>query len=491
MSNLHPAIARVTDRIIERSKDSRGRYLELMRIEGEKHADRNTALPCSNLAHGFAAMGEDKDSIATKRGPNIGVISAYNDTISSHQPFGNYPPQMKVWAREAGATAQVAGCTPAMCDGVTQGTDGMELSLFSRDVIALSTAVSLSHAMYDSVAMLGMCDKIVPGLLIGGLRFGYLPTMFLSAGAMPTGISNKEKQRVRQLYAEGKATRAELLESESSSYHSAGVCTFYGTANSNQMMLELMGLQLPGSAFINPGTPLRQALTRAAVHRLAAITRDGSDYRPLARCVDEKAIVNAAVGLLATGGSTNHALHLPAFARAAGVIIDWDDIDELSSAVPLLARIYPNGASDVNQFQAAGGLGFVVRELLDAGLAHRDVTTVFGDGLDAYGQEPWFDGEELAWRDPGSSGDETILRPADNPFMADGGMRLVKGNLGRATFKTSAVEPDRWTIEAPCQIFARQEDVAVAFAAGELDRDVVVVVRFQGPRANGMPELQS
>ena len=267
------------------------------------------------------------------------------------------------------------------------------------------------------------------------------------------------------------------------------MCTFYGTANSNLMMLDLMGLALPGAAFVNPGTPLRQALTRAAVHRLAAITRDGSDYRPLARCVDEKAIVNAAVGLLATGGSTNHALHLPAFARAAGVIIDWDDIDELSSAVPLLARIYPNGASDVNQFQAAGGLGFVVRELLDAGLAHRDVTTVFGDGLDAYGQEPWFDGEELAWRDPGSSGDETILRPADNPFMADGGMRLVKGNLGRATFKTSAVEPDRWTIEAPCQIFARQEDVAVAFAAGELDRDVVVVVRFQGPRANGMPEL--
>ena len=489
MSNLHPAIARVTDRIIERSKDSRGRYLELMRIEGEKHADRNTALPCSNLAHGFAAMGEDKDSIATKRGPNIGVISAYNDTISSHQPFGNYPPQMKVWAREAGATAQVAGCTPAMCDGVTQGTDGMELSLFSRDVIALSTAVSLSHAMYDSVAMLGMCDKIVPGLLIGGLRFGYLPTMFLSAGAMPTGISNKEKQRVRQLYAEGKATRAELLESESSSYHSAGVCTFYGTANSNQMMLELMGLQLPGSAFINPGTPLRQALTRAAVHRLAAVTAAGNEYRPLARCVDEKAVVNAAVGLLATGGSTNHALHIPAFARAAGVVIDWDDLAELSHAVPLLARVYPNGAADVNHFQAAGGLGFVVRELLDAGLIHRDIMTVFGDDMGAYTQEPWLDGDTLAWRDVGPAGDETILRTVAEPFQADGGMRLVEGNLGRATFKTSAVDAERWSVEAPCRVFETQTAVAEAFAAGELDRDVVVVVRFQGPRANGMPEL--
>jgi phosphogluconate dehydratase len=489
MTHLHPTVARVTDRIIERSKDSRRRYLALMDAEGEKHADRNSALPCSNLAHGFAAMGEDKASIAQRAGPNIGVISAYNDTISSHQPFGAYPPLMKVWAREVGATAQVAGCTPAMCDGVTQGTDGMELSLFSRDVIALSTAVGLSHAMYDCVAMLGMCDKIVPGLLIGGLRFGFLPTIFLSAGAMPTGISNKEKQRVRQLYAEGKATRAELLESESKSYHAPGVCTFYGTANSNQMMLDLMGLALPGSAFINPGTPLRQALTRAAVHRLAAITRDGNDYRPLARCVDEKAIVNAVVGLLATGGSTNHAIHVPAFARAAGIRIDWRDMDELSAVVPLLARVYPNGASDVNHFQAAGGLGFVVRELLDAGLAHRDIPTVFGDDLGAYTREPWLDGEELAWREVGEAGDDTVLRPVANPFMPDGGMRLVEGNLGRGTFKTSAVDSERWTIEAPCRIFERQEDVTKAFAAGELDRDVVVVVRFQGPRANGMPEL--
>jgi phosphogluconate dehydratase len=486
---LHPTIARVTERIVERSRDSRRRYLELMDTEGESHADRNVALPCSNLAHGFAATGEDKASIATRAGPNIGIVSAYNDTISSHQPYGAYPPQMKIWAREVGATAQVAGSTPAMCDGVTQGTAGMELSLFSRDVIALSTAVGLSHAMYDSVAMLGMCDKIVPGLLIGGLRFGYLPALFISAGAMPTGISNKEKQAVRQLYAEGKASRAELLESEASSYHSPGVCTFYGTANSNLMMLELMGLQLPGSAFANPGTPLRQALTRAAVHRLAQITRDGNDYRPLARCVDEKAVVNAAVGLLATGGSTNHALHIPAFARAAGIVIDWSDMAELSSAAPLLARVYPNGASDVNQFQNAGGLGFVVRELLEAGLVHRDIATVFGDDLGAYALEPWLDGEELAWRDPGPSGDETILRPAGNPFQAEGGMRLVEGNLGRATFKTSAIEPERWTIEAPARVFERQEDVAHAFAAGELDRDVVVVVRFQGPRANGMPEL--
>jgi len=486
---LHPAIARVTGRIVERSRDSRRRYLELMDIEGERHRDRNVALPCSNLAHGFAAMGEDKASIAARKGPNIGVISAYNDTISSHQPYGAYPPRMKLWAREVGATCQVAGATPAMCDGVTQGTDGMELSLFSRDVIALATAVGLSHAMYDSVAMLGICDKIVPGLLIGGLRFGWLPTVFIPSGPMASGIANKDKQRVRQLYAEGKVSRAELLESESKSYHSPGTCTFYGTANSNQMMMELMGLHLPGAAFVNPGTPLRQALSRAAVHRLAEITREGGDYRPLARCVDEKAVVNAAVGLLATGGSTNHALHIPAVARAAGVIIDWNDLDELSRAVPLLARVYPNGAGDVNQFHAAGGIGFVIAELLAAGLVHRDVMTVMGDDLGAYAREPWLDGEALAWREVGPAGDEAMLRPASNPFTADGGMRLVEGNLGRATFKTSAVDPERWTIEAPCRVFERQEDVTQAFAAGELDRDVVVVVRFQGPRANGMPEL--
>ena len=486
---LNNTIHHVTQRIIDRSADKRRRYLNLMEREGDRHADRNTALPCSNLAHGFAAAEEDKQSIATRAGPNIGIVSAYNDTISSHQPFGAYPPQMKIWAREVGATAQVAGCTPAMCDGVTQGQEGMELSLFSRDVIALATAVSLSHAMYDGVAMLGMCDKIVPGLLMGGLRFGHLPTVFFSAGAMPTGVSNKEKQRVRQLYAEGKVSRAELLESESASYHAPGVCTFYGTANTNQMMLDLMGLTLPGAAFIQPGTPLRQALTRASVHRLAAITRAGNEYRPLARCVDEKAVVNGIVGLLATGGSTNHALHIPAIARAAGIIVDWTDMAELSGTVPLIARVYPNGAGDVNHFQNAGGLGFVVGELLEAGLVHQDVMTIWGDDLSDYALEPWLEGDELGWRDPGESGDDTILRPAAAPFQADGGLRLLHGNLGRACFKTSAVDRERWTVEAPARVFHTQSDVAKAFAAGELDRDVVVVVRFQGPRANGMPEL--
>lgn len=486
---LHPVIDRVTDRIIERSRASRTAYLELMAVEADRHSDRNTVLPCSNLAHGFAAAGEDKASIAAERGPNIGIISAYNDTISAHQPYGAYPPHMKIWAREVGATAQVAGATPAMCDGVTQGMDGMELSLFSRDVIAQAAAVGLSHAMYDSVAMLGICDKIVPGLLMGGLRFGWLPAIFIPSGPMPSGIANKEKQKVRQLYAEGKATRAELLESEAKSYHSAGTCTFYGTANSNQMMMEMMGLHLPGAAFVQPGTPLRQALTRAAVHRLAAITRDGADYRPLSACVDEKAVVNAAIGLLATGGSTNHAIHIPAFARAAGVKIDWTDLAELSAVVPLLCRVYPNGSGDVNNFHTAGGMGFVIRELLDAGLAHEDVTTVSGESLRAYAQEPWLDSDQLAWRDPGPSGDAEMLRTPAAPFMADGGMTLVEGNLGRACFKTSAVDPVRWTIEAPCRVFDSQTGVIEAFTAGELDRDVVVVVRFQGPRSNGMPEL--
>jgi phosphogluconate dehydratase len=489
MSSLHPAVARVTERVIERSRESRARYLELMAIEGERHRDRNVALPCSNLAHGFAAAEQDKATILARSGANIGVISAYNDTISAHQPYGAYPPQLKIYAREVGATCQVGGATPAMCDGVTQGLDGMELSLFSRDVIALAATVGLSHQMYDSVALLGICDKIVPGLLIGALRFGWLPAAFIPSGPMPSGVANKEKQRVRQLYAEGKATRAELLESEAKSYHSPGTCTFYGTANSNQMMMELMGLHMPGAAFVNPGTPLRQALTRAAVHRLAAITREGNDYRPLAQCVDEKAVVNAAVGLLATGGSTNHAIHIPAIARAAGIVFDWTDLAELSHAVPLLARVYPNGAGDVNHFHAAGGIGFVIGELLDAGLAHRDIVTVGGDDLGAYALEPWLDGESLAWREVGPSGDDAMLRRASAPFMADGGMRLVEGNLGRACFKTSAVDSERWTIEAPARVFETQAQVTDAFANGELDRDVVVVVRFQGPRANGMPEL--
>ncbi len=492
MSNLAPTIARVTDRVIERSRQSRAAYLALMAEEAERHADRNASLPCSNLAHGFAAAGEDKASIAARKGPNIGIISAYNDTISAHQPYGGYPPRLKLYAREVGATAQVGGATPAMCDGVTQGASGMELSLFSRDVIALSTTVGLSHLMYDAVALLGICDKIVPGLLMGALRFGWLPAMFVPSGPMPTGISNKEKQAVRQLYAEGKVGRAELLESEAKSYHSPGTCTFYGTANSNQMMLELMGLHMPGAAFVQPGTPLRQELDRAAIHRLAAIARGGNDHRPLAACVDEKAIVNAAVGLLATGGSTNHAIHIPAFARAAGIVFDWTDLDELSTAVPLLARVYPNGSGDVNHFHAAGGIGFVIGELLEAGLAHADVLTVAGErGLGDYAREPWLDGDRLAWRDVGTSGDHAMLRPVSSPFMPDGGMRLVTGNLGRGCFKTSAITPDRFTIEAPARVFADQHEVEAAFRAGELDRDVVVVVRFQGPRANGMPELHA
>jgi phosphogluconate dehydratase len=486
---LHPVVARVTERIAAKSRDSRRRYLDLMEREGDRHEGRDW-MGCSNLAHGFAAALEDKDSIARGRGPNIGVVTAYNDMLSAHQPYGRYPEQMKLYAREVGATAQVAGGVAAMCDGVTQGQDGMELSLFSRDTIALSTAVALSHAMFDGMALLGICDKIVPGLVIGALRFGHLPAVFVPSGPMPSGIANKEKQKTRQLYAEGKVGRAELLASESASYHSPGTCTFYGTANSNQMMMEMMGLHVPGAAFVPPNTPLRQALTRAAVHRLAAIGKRGNDHRPMARVVDEKAIVNAVVGLLATGGSTNHAIHLPAMARAAGIVLDWHDIDELSAAVPMIARVYPNGSGDVNQFHAAGGMGYVVRELLGAGLAHADVLTVAEGGMAEYAHEPMLDNEVLVWRDaPAESGDAAMLRPVAAPFMADGGMRLVQGNLGRGTFKTSAVDRERWTIEAPARVFDSQEAVGAAFKAGELDRDVVVVVRFQGPRANGMPEL--
>jgi len=489
MSNLNPVIERVTDRIIERSKASRSAYLAQIRHEAENQPDRSM-VSCSNLAHAFAGAEEDQQALKTNAGPNIGVVTAYNDMLSAHAPYYRYPERLKIYAREVGATAQVAGGVPAMCDGVTQGEAGMELSLFSRDAIAMGTAIALSHAMYDGVLLLGICDKIVPGLLMGALRFGHQPAIFVPSGPMPSGVSNKEKQRVRQLYAEGKATRAELLDSELGSYHSPGTCTFYGTANSNQMMMEMMGLHIPGAAFVTPGTKLRQQLDREAVHRVPEMKLGGNDYRPLGECVDEKAVVNAAVGLLATGGSTNHAIHIPAFARAAGVQIDWTDLAELSSAVPLIARVYPNGSGDVNHFQEAGGMGFVIRELLSAGLAHGDVPGVARNrGLDAYGEEPWLDEDTLAWRDAGPSGDDEMLRPASSPFQPDGGMRLVEGNLGRACFKSSAVERSRWTIEAPCRVFETQAAVADAFKAGELDRDVVVVVRFQGPRANGMPEL--
>jgi phosphogluconate dehydratase len=485
---MTPTLERVTARIIERSKPSRQRYLDLIAQEADKGTQRGT-LSCGNLAHGFAASGDDKPAIRGGKAMNIGIVTAYNDMLSAHQPYGRYPEQIKLFAREVGATAQVAGGVPAMCDGVTQGQDGMELSLFSRDVIALSTVVSLSHAMFEGVALLGICDKIVPGLLIGALRFGHLPAILIPAGPMPSGLANKEKQRVRQLYAEGKVGRAELLEAEAASYHGAGTCTFYGTANSNQMMMEVMGLHMPGAAFINPGTKLRTELTRAATHRLTQIGQ-GGDYRPLGHCIDEKAIINAAVGLLATGGSTNHAIHIPAIARAAGIIIDWQDLDELSAATPLIARVYPNGSGDVNHFHAAGGMGFVIRELLGAGMLHRDIMTVGGDDLTAYGQEPVLERETLTWRAaPTVSADPTILNTPATPFQPDGGMRLVQGNLGRGTFKTSAVDPSRYTIEAPCRLFDNQDDVLTAFKAGELDCDVIVVVRFQGPRANGMPEL--
>ncbi len=489
MSELHPILDKVTQRITERSKPTRGAYLDLIARARDAGINRS-ALSCGNLAHAFAASGEDKPAIRGGKAINIGIVSAFNDMLSAHQPYGRYPEQMKLFAREIGATAQVAGGVPAMCDGVTQGQVGMELSLFSRDVIALSTAVGLSHAMYEGVAMLGICDKIVPGLLIGGLRFGHLPTIFVPAGPMPSGLANKEKVRIRQLYAEGKASRADLLEAESASYHGAGTCTFYGTANSNQMLMEVMGLHIPGSAFINPGTKLRTALTRAATHRLAEISLGRDDYRPLGLCVDEKAIVNACVGLLATGGSTNHAIHIPAIARAAGIMIDWADIDELSGVVPLIARVYPNGSGDVNHFHAAGGIGYCIATLLEAGLLHRDIMTVGTGDLSEYTKEPELDGDTLVWREaPAESLDDTMLRPASKPFQPDGGMRLVTGNLGRGTFKTSAVDPSRWTIQAPAAIFGDQDDAVAAFKAGQLERDVIVVIRFQGPRANGMPEL--
>ena len=483
---LHSAISSVTDRIIERSRPTRRRYLDLMAEEKERGINR-PRLSCGNFAHGFAGAGADQQAIRDLRGPNIGIVTAYNDMLSAHAPYGRYPEQMKIFAREVGATAQVAGGVPAMCDGVTQGQPGMDLSLFSRDVIAMSTAVALSHGMFEAVALLGICDKIVPGLLIGALRFGHLPMLLVPGGPMPSGLPNKEKQRVRQLYAEGKVGKDELLKAEAASYHTTGTCTFYGTANSNQMMMELMGLHVPNAAFINPGTPLRQALTRAAVHRLAELARGGE--RPLCEVVDEKAIVNAMIGLLATGGSTNHFIHLPAIARAAGILIDWQDFAGLSKAVPLIARIYPNGSKDVNDFQDAGGMAFVAYTLSREGLLHTDTLTSGADSMDAWIGNPELHGEELVWKSAEESADIDMLRPVGDPFLAHGGLSLVQGNLGRAVFKTSAVDEDSWIVEAPARCFSDQNEVLEAFKAGELDRDCAVVVRFQGPRANGMPEL--
>ena len=486
--SLNAAVSAVTDRVIERSKPGRQAYLDLIAHEAET-AVRRPNLGCANLAHAYAGTEEDRDAMKADRGMNIGIVSAYNDMLSAHAVYYRYPELMKVWAREVGATAQVAGGVPAMCDGVTQGYAGMELSLFSRDTIALSTAVALSHGTFEGAALLGICDKIVPGLLMGALRFGHLPMILVPGGPMPTGLPNKQKAAVREAYAEGKAGRGELLDAEIAAYHSKGTCTFYGTANTNQMMMEVMGLHMPGAAFVNPGTKLRQELSRAAVHRLTKIGQQGEDYRPLGRCVDEKAIVNAAVGLLATGGSTNHLIHLPAIARAAGIIIDWEDMDRLSAAVPLIARVYPNGSADVNGFEAAGGMPYVIRELLSAGLLHRDILTVAGKDLSDYGQTAVIADDKLSWTPVGDSGDETILRPASAPFSPDGGMRILSGTLGRACIQVSAVERERWIIEAPARVFSDQSEVQAAFKAGELERDVVVVVRFQGPKANGMPEL--
>jgi phosphogluconate dehydratase len=487
---IHPTVAEVTERIRERSAPRRGDYLARI-AAGAGRQPRRVGLSCGNLAHGFAACGAaEKAALAAGERPNIGIVTAYNDMLSAHRPFEDYPEVIRAAALAAGATAQVAGGVPAMCDGITQGRVGMELSLFSRDVIAMSTAIALSHDMFDAGLYLGVCDKIVPGLLIGALAYGHLPALFVPAGPMTSGLPNAEKSRIRQLYAQGHASRAELLRAEAESYHGPGTCTFYGTANSNQMLMEVMGLHLPGSAFVNPGTTLRLALTRGAAARAAAITAVGDDYRPLGRIVDERSMVNAIVGLLATGGSTNHTIHLVAIAAAAGITVDWEDFSDLSRVTPSLARIYPNGQADVNHFHAAGGMGFVVRELISAGRMHADVATVCGTGLDAYAHEPFLDGGQLRWRAaPDHTLDRDVLRPASDPFASDGGIRLLTGNLGRAVTKVSAVQAKHRIVEAPAAVFDSQHDVVAAFKAGRLHRDVVVVVRHQGPRANGMPEL--
>src|SRR5580692_690532 len=487
---VHPRVREVTERIRARSGPGRADYLARMDAARRRGSAR-AGLSCTNLAHGFAASdATDKEALKLMRWPNVAIVSSYNDMLSAHQPLERYPALIKRAAREAGAVAQFAGGVPAMCDGVTQGQPGMELSLFSRDVIAMATGIALAHNMFDSALCLGICDKIVPGMLMGALAFGHLPVIFVPGGPMPSGAPNKEKALIRQLYAEGKVGRDELLESEAGSYHAAGTCTFYGTANSNQMLMEVMGLHMPGSAFVPPNTPLRDALTAAAADRASRITALGNEYLPLARIVDEAALVNAIVGLLATGGSTNHTLHLVAIARCAGIGVTWDDFIDLSAAVPLLTRIYPNGSADVNRFQMAGGMAFLIRELLGAGYLHADSTTVMGAGLNAYSAEPWLDDGRLSWRPaPAASGDLDVLRPADNPFSAHGGLKLLTGNLGRSVIKTSAMKAEHHVVEAPAVVFEDQGDVITAFKEGRLSRDCVVVVRFQGPRANGMPEL--
>ncbi|QRY78744.1 phosphogluconate dehydratase [Pseudomonas sp. PDNC002] len=487
---MHPRVLEVTQRIQARSAATRQRYLDLVKAAATKGPHRGT-LPCGNLAHGVAACGEsDKQALRLMNQANVAIVSAYNDMLSAHQPLERFPELIKDALRQIGSVGQFAGGVPAMCDGVTQGEPGMELSLASRDVIAMGTAIALSHNMFDAALCLGVCDKIVPGLLIGSLRFGHLPVVFVPAGPMPTGISNKEKAAVRQLFAEGKATREELLASEMASYHAPGTCTFYGTANTNQLLVEVMGLHLPGASFVNPNTPLRDELTREAARQAARLTPENGQFVPMAEIVDEKAMVNSVVALLATGGSTNHTLHLLAIAQAAGIPLTWQDMADLSEIVPTLARIYPNGQADINHFQAAGGMSFLIRQLLDGGLLHEDVQTVVGKGLRRYIQEPFLDEGKLVWREgPATSLDENILRPIDKPFSPEGGLRLMEGNLGRGVMKVSAVAPEHQIVEAPVRIFHDQSSLAAAFKAGELERDLVAVVRFQGPRANGMPEL--
>ncbi|VVD60572.1 phosphogluconate dehydratase [Pandoraea terrae] len=484
---LHPVVQRVTERLIERSRNSRAAYLAGVARAGHSRPGRDK-LGCANLAHAMAAApADDRLKIRSERACNIGIVTAYNDMLSAHQPFDEFPDVIKAAARAHGASAQVAGGVPAMCDGVTQGYAGMELSLFSRDVIALASGIALSHQMFDAAMFLGVCDKIVPGLVMGALAFGHLPAVFAPAGPMPSGLPNDEKSRIRQEYAAGRVTRAALLDSELAAYHTSGTCTFYGTANSNQMLMEFMGLHLPGASFINPHTPLRHALTQAATARAVALSRTDINT---AKILDERAFVNGVVGLLATGGSTNHTLHLVAMAHAGGILLDWQDIAELSDVTPLLARVYPSGSADVNQFQAAGGLNFLIRELLDAGFLHDDVTTVMGHGMRAYTQEAFLTEDALAWQDaPRESLDESIVRPASRPFAPEGGLRILQGNLGRAVIKSSAVKPAHQKVRAPARVFADQEEAQAAFKAGELHRDVIVVVRFQGPKANGMPEL--
>ncbi|PDT03134.1 phosphogluconate dehydratase [Rhizobium chutanense] len=489
--SAHARISAITDRIVERSKPTRERYLERLRAAASKGVARSV-LGCANLAHGFAVCSPaDKDALAGDRIPNLGIITAYNDMLSAHQPFETYPAIIREAAAQAGGVAQVAGGVPAMCDGVTQGQPGMELSLFSRDLIAMSAGVGLSHNMFDAALFLGVCDKIVPGLVIAALSFGHLPSIFVPAGPMTTGLPNDEKSRVRQLFAEGKVGRAELLEAESKSYHGPGTCTFYGTANSNQMLMEIMGFHMPGSSFINPGTPLREALTREAAKRALAITALGNEFTPAGEMIDERSVVNGVVGLHATGGSTNHTLHLVAMARAAGIQLTWQDIAELSEVVPLLARVYPNGLADVNHFQAAGGMGFLIKELLKHGLVHDDVRTVFGQGLEAYTVDARLGENRTVLREPSpeKSHDPKVLSSIETPFQANGGLKMLRGNLGKAVIKISAVKPERHVIEAPAIVFHSQQELQDAFKEGKLNRDFIAVVRFQGPKANGMPEL--